>query len=275
MLAAMWMRRLTFAPLALLLALPALAWAAPCAQPDLSTRVTGLDECLIVKSFGPAEASPANRLIVLLHGNHSDGSPATSMVRYAERLARQAPDVVAVAMIRPGYDDETGQRSSGAIHGRGDNFTALNIDIIADAIARLKAHYRPQRVVLIGHSGGAATAGVILGRHPGLADAAVLVGCPCDVPVWRAGRGRNETAWTSESPDRYVARIPEGTRVGVIVGVGDTVTPPALSKNYAADLAKRGIATELMLLDGLDHYNVIGDGRVLATALRYGAAEPR
>jgi pimeloyl-ACP methyl ester carboxylesterase len=259
---------------ALLLAAPALA--EPCVASDLRSRVTGLDECLIVKSFGPAESNPANRLIVLLHGNHSSGTPATSMVRYAERLARRAPDAVAVAMIRPGYDDETGQRSSGPIHGRGDNFTAHNIDIVADAIARLKAHYRPRRLVLIGHSGGAAMAGVILGRHPGLADAAVIVGCPCDVATWRAGRGRNEAAWTSESPDRYVERIPADARISVVVGTDDTVTPPALSRSYADDLTKRGLSVELAILDGLNHSNIIGDPGILDRALAYGAAgEPK
>ena len=112
-------------------------------------------------------------------------------------------------------------------------------------------------------------AGVILGRHPGLADAAVLVACPCDVPRWRAmSNRRGGTPWVSESPHHYVDRIPIGSAVSVVIGDGDNVTAPVLSKSFAADLAARGIAAELIVVEGLGHADIIGSTAVVMAALR-------
>lgn len=242
------------------------ARAEPCAAPDHVTRVTGGSECLLVKTAGGPGGAAAN-LFVLLHGNHSNGSPAVSMFRFADKLAKDGPPgTVAVALIRPGYDNAEGEYSSGNAAGRADNFTAANIDIVADAIGRLKAFHRAKRVVLVGHSGGAATTGVILGRHPGLADAAVVVGCPCNVPAWRAAR--RGMPWSSESAVDYASRVPAMTRVAIIVGSRDDVTPPALSAEFATALRQRGIMAELSVIDDADHVAIIAAPAVFEAALR-------
>jgi pimeloyl-ACP methyl ester carboxylesterase len=247
------------------------ASAAPCPAPDQVTRVSGSGECLIIKTYAKNDGAARSTLFVLLHGNHTSGSPATSQYSVAQALADKGPPgTIAVAMIRPGYNDDTGSYSSGSAAGRADNFTGTNIDIVADAVVRLKAHHKADRLVLIGHSGGAAMAGVMLGRHPGLADAAVLVACPCNVPAWRVMSGRYDMAWTSESAIDYVAKVPPLTRVSVLVGAGDKVTPPILSKEYAEALKRRGIAAELVILEGIDHVGVIDSPRVVTEALRLG-----
>jgi len=124
--------------------------------------------------------------------------------------------------------------------------------------------------VLIGHSGGAAMAGVMLGRQPGLADAAVLIACPCDVPAWRAMHGRKDFPWSSESAIRYVDRVPSSSQVAIVVGGKDDVTPPALSVAYADALRTRGISVDLSILTGVDHVAVINAPAVLDLALRLG-----
>jgi pimeloyl-ACP methyl ester carboxylesterase len=264
------MRAFTFGLVAVTALFVAAAHGAPCVEPDNLTRVSGGQECLLLRTYAHAAAENST-LYVLLHGNHTSGSPATSQFKVAERLAGAGPPgTVAIALIRPGYSDDRGGYSSGSAAGRNDNFTATNIDIVADAVARLKAHHRAVRVVLLGHSGGAAMAGVMLGRHPGLADAAVIVACPCDVPAWRAMTGRSGTPWTSESAIRYVDRVPAAARVAVLVGARDTVTPPWLSNDYAAALSRRGLQAELSILDGHDHASVIDAAEVVEAALRLG-----
>jgi predicted esterase len=247
--------------------------AAPCAAPDMTSRVSGGSECLLIKTYRHDDGAAASTLIVLLHGNHSNGSPAVSQFPVAETLARSAGEgVVAVALIRPGYNDAEGNYSTGNAASRGDNFTAANNDIVAAAISGLKAFHQARRLVLIGHSGGAAMAGAILGRHPGLADAGLLVACPCDVPAWRAMRGRRDR-WDSESAVDYVDRLPAQTRIGIVVGAWDDVTPLVLSQAYAKALAARGIAHELIVVPDSDHVQVIRSPQVIAAALRLLAAE--
>lgn len=248
--------------------------AAPCAAADHVTRVDGEQECLIIKTCGKRDGAARPTLFVLLHGNHTSGSPSTSQYQVAEALAAGGgPGTISVALIRPGYDDDAGNHSSGNAAGRGDNFTAANIDIVADAIARLKRHHQAGRLVLLGHSGGAAMAAVMLGRHPGLADAAVVVACPCDVPAWRAAAGRTRIAWVSESAIRTVDRIPLRTRVAVLVGSRDTVTAPSLSREYAAALAGRGIHAELSVIEGADHTTIITATEVVQAALSLGRGD--
>lgn len=240
--------------------------AAPCAAPDHLTRVSGGDECLIVKTYRGAPAGDAGTLFVLLHGNHTSGSPAVSQYPVAEEIAaKAAPGAVAVALLRPGYNDDQGNYSSGWDGRRADNFGTDIIDKVADAIVRLKAFHGARRLVLVGHSGGAAMTGVMLGRQPGLADAGVLVACPCDVRAWRQGRSM---PWGSASAIDYVDVTPRQTRIAVIVGDRDTVTPPGLSVAYSEALQPRGIAARLLLLPGIDHVSVIRAPEVVAEALR-------
>lgn len=251
----------------ILLAMPVLA--APCEAPDLLTRVSGRGECLIIKTVENKKNGETNLLYVLLHGNHSDGSPAISMYKVAQSLIDKAPPgTVAVAIVRPGYNDDEGNFSTGD-RNRADNWRGAVIDDIADAIARLKEFHKAKRLVLIGHSGGSAVAGVILGRHPGLADAALLFGCVCDIRQWRVGRTGG--LWTSESPSDYVARIPPKTKIAVLVGVGDTVTMPSLSEGYVASLADHGLLVEYKAIEGRDHYSIIRSEQIVETALRLGA----
>jgi pimeloyl-ACP methyl ester carboxylesterase len=261
------MRRLLALIACLLAAAP--AWGAPCVQPDLETRVTGGQECLIVKTYRhEAGLAEGGTLYLLLHGNHSNGSPAVSMYRVAEELAKAGPPgSIAAALIRPGYNDDQGEVSSGDAKGRADNFTADVADQIADALGRLKTHHKALRAVLIGHSGGAALAGVLLGRHPGLAQAALLVACPCDVKAWRQQRGRIEPPWQSESPSDYVARYPPKARVALLVAKDDSTTPPALSQAFARQLSQLGIAVDLRIPDSGGHIEIVRSRQVIQMAL--------
>src|SRR5262245_58934475 len=81
-------------------------------------------------------------------------------------------------------------------YNRSDHYTADNLDAVGDGVRRLRERYEGARVILVGHSGGAATSAVISGRRPGVADAAVLVACPCNLREWR----RDRRSWShSES----------------------------------------------------------------------------
>jgi predicted esterase len=224
----------TFVTIAILL-LPLVAVAqehqvVSCNPADHVSTVQAGNECLAIKAFVGEGTKAVNAMLVFIHSDASSGSAVHYMFPYAQKFAE--PGIVTAALLRPGYFAE-GRRSTGSDGGRKDNYTAENIDAVAAGVRALKQHYKPARTVLIGHSGGGAIAAVILGRHPGLADAALLIGCQCNIPV----------VWPkSLSPHAVVRDIPKGTRVIAQTGTDDDITPWWLAKTYVDLLAKHGIA---------------------------------
>jgi len=209
--------------------------------------------------FRGADSNSLPTLVVVLHGDSPFGKP-DYQDRFAARVAAAHPSVIAAAILRPGYTDPQGHTSEGA-RGQmtGDNYNAGNTDAIAAAIDGLKQRFHARRVVVVGHSGGAAIAANILGRHPSLAQAALLVSCPCDVQRWRehmfrktgfAGfRGEIETL----SPLKQLAGVFPGVTIRMVVGEKDDVTPPALSETYRAAAGKIGKPVTLTELAGETH----------------------
>jgi len=212
------------------------AAAAPCEKPDPVSRVTGDRECLVVRTYPEPAPATAKVLLVVLHGDVSSGGPANYHFALAQKLATDG--VVTVAMIRPGYADGAGGESSGSHNGRNDHYTKENALEVAGAVARLKAHYQAGKVILVGHSGGAATAALVLGLQPALATGAVLVACPCELVSWRSGR----RAWTrSENPLDWAGKVSPAVRVIALTGARDDNTSPMLAQTYINALAGRGV----------------------------------
>jgi pimeloyl-ACP methyl ester carboxylesterase len=238
-------------PLAGLLFLCSGAAHAAC-PPDsnITDWVLGGGLCQAATTVGAVAAGERPRLIVMVHGDISDGGAATYHVEFARRLAR--PGAVVVALTRPGYTDGRGRTSEGYTYGRQDNYTPNNIAAVGGAIAALKAHYKPRHVIYVGHSGGAAIGGVLVGKSRGLIDAAVLVSCPCDIPRWR--RERTRKPWSrSESPSSYAGRVPLQSRVRVIAGSSDTNTFPGQASGYVGSLQRRGIDAEFTIVEDAGH----------------------
>ena len=192
-----------------------------------------------VNTGGRASHNPV--LLVVLHGDLGTGQDAFAAKAAADR------DVVAVGILRPGYTDAQGNTSDGQKGlTTGDNYNAQNTDAIAAAIVELKRRFTPRKTVLAGHSGGAAIVANILGRHPEIADEALLISCPCDVETWRrhmfqktrsAGfQGKIDTL----SPIDQITRLSDRVRIAMIVGTNDDVTPPSLSEHYRDTATKLG-----------------------------------
>lgn len=246
--------RLIIAVLLIGLGLASTALAAPCATDDWETRVSGVSQCLLMRRYGPENPSV---MVVWLHGNVSTGGPANSHFLVARKTAADlASDrLLAVALVRPGYPDGEGAFSSGSDNGRTDNWQRQTIAEISAAIDRLRQRFKPQTVVLVGHSGGAAIAAVIMGLHPQLAQAAVLIACPCDLTAWRAGRRGPQ--WASEDPMRWTATVNPSARILALTGSLDDTTAPELAQAYIARLQARGIAASFEWVAGAGHIDII------------------
>ena len=169
-------------------------------------------------------------------------------------------DVVAAGILRPGYADPSGDRSSGEMGDAiGDNYTPDVVDAVASATRQLKELYRARAVVLVGHSGGGAIVANVLGRHPDLVDGALLVGCGCDPEAWRSRMQVQMSGpmWDKPNPSlmplSMVGQIREGTLVRLIVGAEDDVAIPADSRRYTEALLQRGIDARLRIEPELGH----------------------
>lgn len=225
--------------------------AMPCGDRVIGEAVPGAGLCLAVQTRGVQNAGAAPTLVVMLHGDVSRGGPADYMIPFAEEVGARV-GVIAVAMIRPGYTDGRGGRSTGSTNNRRDHYTEANNRAVAEAVQALSAHYNAARTVVLGHSGGAAQLGAAIGRFPDLADAALLVSCPCDVPRWRAMHGRS--AWTrSQSPDDFVESVPASMTVIAVTGDRDDNTAPVLARDYVSDLRARGMEASFVEAPGQGH----------------------
>jgi predicted esterase len=195
----------------------------------------------------------------VLHGDSPFGNP-DYQDKFAAKVAAKYKDVVVAAILRPGYTDPQGNVSEG-VRGQttGDNYNAQNTDAIAAAIGDLKQRFRSRRVIVVGHSGGAAITANVLSRRPSLVDAALLVSCPCDVDRWRehmfqktqfAGfQGEIETL----SPITQMGGVSANVTIRMVVGGKDDVTPPALSEAYKTAALRAGKRVTLTELDGEPH----------------------
>lgn len=239
------------------------ATAATCQTEDFTTRVNGAGECVVIQTFKAETVVAPRALVVWLHGDHSGGGPATSHVRPARDVAQRfaAQGVVAVSLWRPGYADAQGNTSGGDLHERSDHYTAENMAIVADAIQRLRDHWKPQRVLLVGHSGGAATVAIILGIRPGIADAALLLACPCDLRAWRSRR-----AWwpRSEDPMKWASSVGSRVTVLALTGSADDNTSPRLAQSYVEAVREKGGSARYESVEGASHNSLLAAPEVMA-----------
>ncbi len=233
------------------------ALASSCKAEDFENFVSGKDQCLVMNKFGQ---DTGRVMLIWLHGDLSSGGHASYHFPLAKTFKDENPDldVLSIALVRPGYSD--GQGRSSTVHwlnsGRRDHYTRANVAEVAAAIERLKKHYKPSEIVLIGHSGGAATTAVILGMFPGLVSRALLVACPCDLVAWRVGA----TPWAaSENPTKWAQHILPSTVVHAITGERDTNTFPALGKDYVEKLKKSGVKADFFLIENAGHNSVFNE----------------
>ena len=125
------------------------------------------------------------------------------------------------------------------------------------AVKVLKNHYKAGFVVLVGRSGGSAISGVIIGKYPGLVDAAVLAACPCNVPDWRfMRRGRNNWHF-SLSPHEFISGIDKQTTVVALTGGSDPNTKPVLAREYVARLVDKGIDASFIEVPRVGHNGIV------------------
>jgi len=228
-----------------------------CSPADNLNWVVGNQECLKIITLERDKSISLDTLVVYLHG---DGSrvvrPSDYLKRVASRIDQE--NVAHVILMRPGYFDSTKNSSTGVSHRksrRGTSYNSHNVEEIALAIKNLKDHHQPNKTIIVGHSGGAAIAALILGRHRGIAKGAILAACPCDVSKWVKMLGKS-SGKTALSPHDYVENIGLDVSVIALTGTQDNNTFPILAIEYIEKLKKNNIDGKFVAVEGETHNGV-------------------
>lgn len=245
------------------------AAAQGCATLPQERSIPDSKGCLAVWPFSPQDvtnngnkAQPNSRvLIALLHGDSGGGLAQRHIDRWVKAGNNLSGlDQGVVFIVRPGYSSPVGD-SSGWANQRDDDYTAENVERVATALQNLKSRYHASKLLLIGHSGGAAIATLVLGLHPTALDGAILLGCPCDVPVWRQHRGLQrgrQTPWpNSLNPMDVIDKIPTNKVVLAITGSQDDNTLPKFASAWVAAAKSRGMSAQFLLAPDQDHTSIV------------------
>ena len=225
------------------------------------TAAAGAPDTSVTSEGATAAGHTIRILVVLLHGDRGGSLEQRHLDRWLEvGRSLRADDRKVLFMVRPGYRTPLGN-SSGWANPYDDDYTAENVARVAGAVSALRQSHQASRVVVVGHSGGAAITALLLGRHPGVADAALLLACPCDIPPWREHRnmqrGGGDRKWTSLNPRAFLADIAPGTPVIAATGVEDDNTLPHFAKHWVEQAAARGVRAVFEAVPGHDHGSIL------------------
>jgi len=203
-------------------------------------------EGLQILVYGDIAKLTRPTLNIFLHG---ESCVADHMKYMAKNTVKK--NALSIVMARPGCT-LNGKKSTG-LHHTFDPFTTERVDAVAKATRSLKEQHDAGKVYLIGQSGGAAVAGIILGRFPELADGMVAVAFPANIPELAAYHNLVLGEYKSLSPHDYIGKIKPTASIHIIVGGKDTLIPPRLSEGYVDEARKRGLEVKYWILDGKDH----------------------
>jgi pimeloyl-ACP methyl ester carboxylesterase len=230
---------------------------------------------LKTKIYGTGSHSENPVLVVALHGDRRKPNYQYAVAQaiaegfdkpeISEDLRHlRFDDVVAAGILRPGYTDKDGDQSDGRMGNRtGDNHTRQVTEAVVAVVNTLKKDFNARAVILMGHSGGATISANILALYPDTADAALLVGCGCDMAAARAryydrtGNPAWSTPTASLDPMTSAHEVPVGKKVRLVVGENDDITIPEDIRRYADVLAANGVDVEMVVAPDHGHNSVV------------------
>ncbi len=223
---------------------------------DISNEIFADNSCTKIRTYRSTDVTDKPVLVVALHGDSPFNNPGYQY-RFAKLVVNKNSNVISVGLLRPGYTDPIGRISDGVKGDAiGDNYDVKRVNQVSQTIKELKKLYSPSKVILAGHSGGAAITANLISLFPQMIDHAFIVSCPCDVNAWRENmlsltnksifRGNIDTL----SPIDLVDRLNKKTTISILVGKNDKITIPILSEKYKKAATKKVLKVTLTLIEG-------------------------
>jgi pimeloyl-ACP methyl ester carboxylesterase len=254
---------------------PYLASAGVCADggvADGKTRAGANGICMVIQAAPVSSINSTAPLIVIVHGDNGGKMKGGRYVALATKLSQEFSSP-AFFMLRPGYEGDAG-KSDGFARYEDDDYTKKNIEFLAAALDQLKNEAAGRKLILVGHSGGAAMSAVLIALYPQLVDAVVLAGCPCNVQPWRQWRkesaGKRDGYWpNSLSPSDFTNKTSSKSVIVAITGDGDTNTLPKFAEEYIKSLRANGVENTAFISAPGSTHGTVPESRELVDGVRY------
>ena len=199
-------------------------------------------------------------MVLVLHGDAPFNNPSYQYA-IARKIAEENNNIVSIGILRPGYTDNEGNHSEGERgNATGDNYTKEVLESIHKLSLDLVKKYSPSKIVLIGHSGGAAISANLLAEYSNLYSDAVLIACPCDLQLWREHMKELQPeakiwdlAVNSLSPIEELKRIDDSAQLIVVHGNNDKIVPINIAIQYVNELESNSKKVNFIKLENQGH----------------------
>jgi hypothetical protein len=247
--------------------------AKKCQKEDFVNFVSDVVGCIAINIHSDIkydEDFKKKKLVIFIHGDQVE----TKNI-YFDTFASEFvhPDILLISITRPGWTNIKDHKSEGKLNiSNGDNYIPKeDVDPIYRVIKKLKKKFKTLETLVVGHSGGAAITGILYGRFTKLVDSAILISCPCIVPLWRRDYYKNIIKKTnklfcmpkfkSHSPHQYVKKISSNLKIHIFAGNQDKNTLPIYSEEYQILLKQNNKNSKLYFFEN-DHLNILKNEKV-------------
>ena len=247
-------------------------WTYECKKGDFKKYVAIKEGCIGLLQLGKIDKSK-KKLVVFLHGDRKNDSDYKIKESYpiSSAIKDEKKNINFFYLARPGHKfpgrkRSVGKETSGQQKGSWNAVYKKSWDQIrlsAEAIKKLKEHYKPDQLIAIGQSGGAQAIAITLGKIPGLIDKAILIGCPC----LEGFPDRIRVPW--ESPANQIGHIDPKTEIILITGEKDSSIPAKWAETYAKRAKEQGLSVQLHIVKGSHDYKSLkGCSNIIKDALK-------
>lgn len=213
--------------------------AAPCVdrlKAQIGKRPDNALSCIDIREFEPISNRPVSQVLVVFIGDNDLSKKGISLSPAVASELSKRLNALTVTLQKSEFAKMSSQ-SSGNSRVANSFYSVEDVVMAAGELKRLRNLHVGKKILLIGHSGGAAVAAQLPGRFPESADAYLLVGCPCHQAQWRT--------------------VKANTRISLLVGTNDDDTPASFSQTYVAGLRAQGVKTRLTYAVGATHVSVL------------------
>ena len=242
-------------------------WMYECDKEDFIKHVAIKEGCVGLLALNKIDKSKKN-LIIFLEGDYRGKNPNNVKQKYNMKQAIKEQDgkINFFYMARTGHKyssrtRSTGKRTNSQMSGDWNAIYKKSWEarrLTGAAIKKLKEHYQPDKLIVMGHSGGAGDTLMIAGKMPGLIDIAIASGCDClsgwPNAEWNLWNGKpEEQPW--ESVSNQIVHIDPKTKIILLHSKNDEWCPFKNTEEYARRAKEQGLDVTFHALGGSHNFD--------------------